>query len=128
MQGSLFNFWFLFGLLIAAAGVFVLFGQFILRRHCTETATGFIEAGNFRAKEAALLLRFSVNGKEYHLPFVHSHKMSVGDTVTVAYNPSNINRHSCYVVEDVPNIRAVSLICLAGGLVFMLIGYGVAVG
>ena len=74
------------------------------------------------------MLNFSVNGEEYRLPFSYSDKMSEGMAVTVVYNPSKISRHSLYILEDKPNGIKIGIICAIGGIIAMLIGYGVSIG
>jgi len=127
-MGSIWNFWFIFGLIIFAVDAAVLIKQFILRTLCTETTQGVIVPGNFAARESAMMLTFTVDYEDYRLPFGYSNKISAGDTVTVAYNPVKITRHSCYIVEDVPNLRRMAVICTIAGIVFILLGYGVSIG
>ena len=128
MNQSIWNFWFVFGILITAASVCILINQVVLHFRCTEKTKGLIVQGDFHKRESALMLIFTVEGEGYRLPFAYSDKISVGDIVTVVYNPLKINRYSCYILEDVSHTRKVAIICAIGGIVSMLAGYGVHVG
>jgi len=128
MKSSIFNFAFIFGLIIAAVGICILLSQFIRHRICTEQTQGIIVAGDFLNREAALMLTFTVNGEDYRQPFGGSTDFKPGDIVTVVYNPSKINRYNCYILEDKSSLRTIGIICVFGGIVFMLIGFGVYKG
>ena len=128
MNSSIWNIWFIFGVIFISVGVLALLNQIILYFRCTEKTEGMIVRGVFLDKEAALMLTFTTKGQEYRLPFGHSNEMSEGDTVTVFYSPDKISRYSCYILEDVTNFRKMAIICIIGGLVSMLAGYGLFVG
>ena len=130
MNRSIWNFWFVFGLVFAVIGLLILLNQAILRVRCTERTTGMIVNGNLQNREFALMLTFTANGEEYRLPFSHSNKMSAGMAVTVAYSPHKIDGYwnSFYIVEDTANTGIMAIICIIGGIIFMLGGYGVSIG
>ena len=128
MKRKIWNFVFIFGSVFTVAGILMLLNQMRLHFQCTERTIGMIKKGDFFNGEAALLLTFAVNGEEYRLPFGYSDKMSEGMTVTVVFNPSKISRHSLYILEDAPNIIKMGIICVIGGIIAMLIGYGVSIG
>ena len=106
----------------------MLVNQLRMNYQCTERTVGTIEQGNIFGGEAAMMLVFTVNGELYRLPFGHSNEVHEGMAVTVAYAPSNINRYTCYIVEDVSNTIKVGAACAVFGVLFMLIGYGVSIG
>ena len=128
MNRSIWNFAFIFGLIFTVVGVLILLNQMRLYFQCTERTKGMIENGDISNREAALMLTFAVNGEVYRLPFSYSNKMTEGLTVTVVYNPSKINRYSCYILEDAPNSIKIGIICIISGIIAMLIGYGVSIG
>ena len=128
MSRSIWNFAFIFGLVFAVIGILMLLHHAILRSQCTERTSGRVESGDIRNREAALMLTFTANGEAYRLPFSYSNKISVGDTVTVAYNPAKISTYSLYILEDAPNTTKMGIICIVAGVVGMLIGYGVSMG
>ena len=125
MRRSIWNFWFIFGLVVTVIGVYMIVNQIVLNRRCTEQTQGLIVAGKMFEKEAAMMLTFKVNGESYRLPFSYSDKMSVGDTVTVVYNPSKINRYNCYISEDTSNTFKMGILCIVSGFLLMLAGYAV---
>ena len=128
MNRGIWNFAFIFGLVFTVVGVIMLLNQMRMSFQCTERTNGMIENGNIWNGEAALMLTFTVNGEAYRLPFGYSNEMSEGMTVTVVYNPSKISRYSCYILEDAPNTIKMGIACVIGGIIFMLIGYGVSIG
>ena len=128
MDNSIWNFAFIFGLVFVVAGILMLLHQITLKSRCTEKADGLIMEGDIWNKEAALMLTFTAKGRYYRLPFPHSNRMSAGMSVTVIYNPDKISSYSCYILEDAPNSIKMGLICIGGGIIAMLIGYGVSMG
>jgi len=128
MRNSIWNVWFIFGLFFVVIGAGVLLNQWMLHRRCTERTQGVIEQGVFSAREAAMMLTFTVDDEAYRQPFGYSNAMNIGDVVTVVYNPAKINRSNCYILEDVPNLRKMGIICMAAGMVFMMAEYAVQRG
>ena len=111
-------------------GVFMLVNYVWLSFWCTEKTEGIVVSGDIWKKENELMLTFSANGEQYRLPFSYSDKMTVGTSVTVAYNPEKIETYlnSFYILEDVPNTKKIAIFCIIGGIIAMLVGYGVSIG
>ena len=128
MHSSIWNVAFVFGLVFTVAGISMLLHQSTLRRRCTEKTGGLIVEGDIFNRESALMLTFSANGRSYRLPFPHTDKMSAGMPVTVVYNPAKISSYSCYILEDTHNSIKMGMICIFGGIIAMLVGYGVSIG
>ena len=128
MKRGIWNFAFIFGLVFTIVGIIMLLNQLRLNYQCTERTTGVIDKGNILGGEASVMLNFKVNGEQYRMPFGYSNVVYESMTVTVAYDPANINRHSCYILEDAPNTIKVGFACAVGGVIFMIVGYGVSIG
>ena len=126
MKGGLsINIWIVMGLGFGAIGLIILLQQFILHRICTGRAEGLIVAGvPFQAGEAARMLTFTANGEKYRLPFSGGNKFTAGDTVTVVYYPSYINRFSYYITEDRSNLRILGIVFTVAGIISILGGAG----
>ena len=130
MNRGIWNLAFVFGLVFMAIGVFMLVNYVLLSFRCTERTEGLVVDGDIWKNENELMLTFSANGDQYRLPFSYSNKMTVGTSVTVAYNPEKIETYlnSFYILEDVPNTKKMAVICIGGGIIAMLVGYGVSIG
>ena len=125
---SIWNAAFIFGLVFTVIGIVLLLNRVIQHQRNTEQTQGIVVAGSFADRESALMLTFTANGEAYRLPYGGTNKTSVGDVVTVFYNPAKITQNSFYVLEDQSIVRILTIAALAGGIVFMLIGYGVHMG
>jgi len=126
---SIWNLPFIFGLVATLIGVALLMSQFIKKMTCTEQTEGVIRTAyekrmgiNIPYPEIA----YKVNERAYTKPFSGSDKITAGDNVTVCYNPSNPKKF--YVLEDNSNMVIVGVAFVIGGIVFMLIGYGLKRG
>ena len=128
MNNEIWNLPFVFGLVFTVIGILMLQSQIRKNNQCTEKTNGLIVRSDLWNREAALMLTFTANGENYRLPFSYSHKMSEGMAVTVVYDPYDISRRSCYILEDARNSIKMGIICIFAGIVFMLIGYGVSIG
>ena len=112
-KNSIWNFWFVAGLVLLAIGGYLLINRFILHRRCTEYTQGKIVTGNvLHPGEFARMLTFAVNGTYYRLPFSGGNSFVSGDVVTVFYNPTKIDRHSYYVLEDRFNLKVLGIIAV----------------
>ena len=123
MDNSIWIFLLIIGFIFSAIGVSILLNQFFRQNRCYEQTQGIIAQGNFQAREAAFMLTFTVNGEEYRMPFAYGNHTAIGDIVTVVYAPTNIRRSSCYILEDVPRYRKMSVICIIAGIITILAGY-----
>ena len=107
----------------ALIGAAILVSQFVLHLRCTEQTKGTLVSGNlFQGGQSALMLEFTVKGEAYRLPVGESSAYQYGDTVTVNYNPTRINRHNFYISEAVITLRVLGIACLAAGALFVVVG------
>ena len=125
MKDSIWNIWFIFGLIFAVIGVFILIKQYVFHKQCTEQTQGNIGI-SYQFGIPYMTLNFAINGEEYTKPLSGSNNFSEGQAVSVAYNPSNIKQY--YIVEDKSNSMIVGIALTIGGIIFMLIGYGLYTG
>ena len=122
---SIWNLPFIFGLIAAVFGVSFMLGQLVIKLKCIEHTEGVIEM----VKETRMGIDVAYPGLTYTVNnVVHSKPFSGGSfpegkTVTVFYDPSNPKR--TYVLEDKSNLRIIGIAFTIGGIVFMLVGYGV---
>ena len=122
---SIWNIWVIIGLSFTVIGIYILLNQFILYRQCTEQTQGIIGTA-YQLGMQYRTLNFTVNGEEYTEPLSESNYFSVGQTITIVYNPNNLKQH--YIFEDKPNISIVGLGVTIGGIILMLCGYGLYTG
>ena len=126
---SIWNFAFIFGLIAEIFGISFLVSQFIAIKICTEHTEGMITMSYRTIKGIDLpysVLTYTANGVEYTGPFAVSENIAPGDVVTVYYNPTNPEK--VYILEEKSNSLIVGIAFAAGGIVFMLTGYGVRLG
>ena len=122
---SIWNKWFIFGLVFTVIGTLILAHQFLSKYYCSEQTEGLIGV-DYQFGLPYKTLTFTANGEKNTLLLYGSLDFSEGDTVTVFYNPSNIKRY--YILEDKTNNKIVGIACTIGGIIFMLAGYGVSIG
>jgi len=118
---SLWNAFFIFGLVCAVFGASWLSLQIIKRKQCTAKVEGAISTCYSHGLPYPGLI-YTVGGVEYSKPFSGSNEISVGQIVTVVYNPSNPKQF--YIAEDKSTAKILGIAFACGGLVFMLVGYG----
>ncbi|MCL2727511.1 MAG: DUF3592 domain-containing protein [Bacteroidales bacterium] len=126
------NIWnvpFVFGLVATILGVTFLMNHFIKKKTCSEQTTGIIRAASEVRMGIPFIypeLVYTINEIEYVKPYSGDTSFNVGDTLTVCYNPSNPKK--TYILESKTNMIILGFAFFVGGIVFMLIGYGVSIG
>ena len=126
---SIWNFAFIFGLITGIFGISFLLFQFITIKICTEHTEGMVTMSYHTIKGIDVpysVLTYTANGVEYTGPFAVSENIGAGDAVTVYYNPANPEK--AYILEDKSNSLILGIAFTVGGIVFMLVGYGVRLG
>jgi len=123
---SIWNAAFIFGLVFTLIGANMLLQQYIYRVQCTAKAEGKTGTG-YQFGMPYKTLVFTANGETYDGPLTsYSQNITEGQTVTVVYNPSNIKKY--YLLEDESNVFQLGIFVTIGGIIFMLVGYGVYIG
>ena len=125
MNPSIWNKWFVFGLIFTVVGITILLQQYIFHKQCTVQTQGLIGT-SYQFGLPYKTLTFMANGEEYTTPFSYSKDFPEGETVSVFYKPSN--KKHFYIADDTSSILRVGIICCIGGIIFMLCGYGLHIG
>ena len=124
-MNSIWNKLFIFGLVFTVAGILILLQQNLYHRQCTEKTQGIIGTAYQYNLPYKTITFSTTKGEEHTLPLYGSNEFPDGEAVTVSYNPNNIKRYR--IAEDKFNIMRIGIICIVGGVIFMLCGYGVSI-